>query len=81
MPDPIRILIVADGEDALRLHKRVGCAARALHVALNIEEQRSDGRPARVFVESELLAEGLARTETLQDRLAQWLEEHGGTTA
>jgi len=72
MNQRLKLLISADGEDALRLYKRVGCAAHALHIDLEIDEKKSDGAP-RVFVNGALLIEGMQRTEMIQERLAQWL--------
>jgi len=69
MRPPLKVLIVAHGDDALRLYKRVGCAARALGVELEIEEQQSGGEVPRVFVNGSLLVEGLQRTEAIQERL------------
>jgi len=69
---PLHVVIVADGEVALRLYKRVGCAARALDVDLVIEEKRSYGETPRVFIEGTLLFEDLQRTEFIEARLADW---------
>ena len=41
MRPPLNVLIVADGHDALRLYKRVGCAARALGLELRITEKKA----------------------------------------
>lgn len=76
MPEPLTVLIIADGEDALRLRKRVGCVARALGIDLVIAESRSDGEP-RLFVNGALLIEGLPRTEVIQEQLAQWIAGQG----
>jgi hypothetical protein len=73
MRQPLRILILADGDDVLRLYKRVGCAARALGVELEIEEKQRGADVPRVFVNGSLLLEGLQRTEAIEARLAAWL--------
>jgi hypothetical protein len=73
MAEPLTVLIAADGEDALRLRKRLGCAARALGVELDIEEKQRGGDVPRVSVNGSLLVEGLQRTEAIQERLGQWL--------
>ena len=73
MSAPVRVSIIADGEDALRLHKRVGCAARALGIALTIASQRANGDEPRVLIDGQLLVEGLPRTEDIEQRLGDWL--------
>jgi hypothetical protein len=73
MRPPLNVLIVADGDDALRLYKRVGCAARALGLELHIAEEKSGAGKPRVLINDELLVEGLPRTETIQEQLARWL--------
>jgi len=73
MAEQLTVIIAADGEDALRLHKRVGCAARALGVELDIEERKSGGDKPRVLINDELLVEGLQRTEAVQEHPARWL--------
>ena len=70
---PLNVVIIADGEDALRLHKRVSCAARAHGIALTIESQRANGDEPRVLIDDSVLAEGLPRTEDIEQRLAEWL--------
>lgn len=65
--------IIADGEDALRLSKRVICAARALGIELTIETQRGDGATPRVVIDGSLLTEGLPRTEDIEQRLRKAL--------
>ena len=66
-------MIIADGEDALRLHKRVGCAASALGIELAIESQRANGDEPRVLIDDSVLVEGLPRTEDIEQRFADWL--------
>jgi hypothetical protein len=73
MRPPLKVLIVADGDDARRLVKRVGCAARALDVDVSIEEKHSGGDAPHVFVNGSLFIEGLQRTEAIQENLAQCL--------
>ena len=68
----LRVVIKAAGEDALRLYKRVSCAARALGVKIEIEECKCNADP-QVFVNGILLIEGLPRTEVIQQALAQRL--------
>jgi arsenate reductase len=57
----IAVLIVARGEDALRLRKRLSCAARALGIELAINERRGDGGIPHVLFDGGLLFEGLPR--------------------
>jgi len=45
MAEQLTVIIAADGEDALRLHKRVGCASRALGVEVDIEEKSGGDKP------------------------------------
>jgi len=66
-------VIIADGEVAMRLHKRVSCAARALGIELAIETQRGDGGIPRVLIDGQLLLEGLPRTEDIEQRFGDWL--------
>jgi len=77
MDRPVAVRIVAGGDDALRLYKRVRCAARALGIEVIIDEQRGGDSP-RLFVDSRLLLEGLQRTEAIEDALARWLAERKG---
>lgn len=73
MSAPVRVAIIADGEDELRLHKRISCAARALGIELAIETRRGDSGTPRILIDGRLLLEGLPRTEDIEQRLADWL--------
>ncbi|MBI1285932.1 MAG: thioredoxin family protein [Thiobacillus sp.] len=73
MSSTLTVRIVADGEDALRLHKRVSCAARALGVELTIESQISDSKTPRLLIDDSVLLEGLPRTEDIEQRLTAWI--------
>ena len=73
MSVPVRVAIIADGEDALRLYKRVSCAARALGIALTIESQRANGDEPHILIDDSVLVEGLLRTEDIEQRLGDWL--------
>jgi len=77
----IPVSIVARGDDALRLHKRLRCAARAVGVELAIEERRGDGDSARVLVDGELLLVGVPSTESIEARLVAWLAAGAGRGA
>lgn len=73
MAEPITVLIAADGEGALRLRRRVGCAARALAIDLEIAATPShSGRPRR-YVDDTPLAEDLPRTEAIEELLRRRL--------
>lgn len=66
------ITIIADGEDALRLHKRVRCAARGLGLEITVTEQRANGQAPEVWLNDDLLFTGLPRTEEIEQQLERW---------
>ena len=41
---PLNVVIIANGEDALRLQKRVRCAARGLGLEISVAEQRANAK-------------------------------------
>ena len=75
-PEPITVTIIADGEDALRLFRRVRCAARALHLDVIIEEHGSRGKPAQVKIANDPLFEGLQRIEDIEQFFKDWSASH-----
>lgn len=68
----IRLTLVGTGEPAIRLRKRLGCAARELGLRLDIAEVKQPetcgldfAQIPAVIAESEVLFSGLLRTEEI----------------
>lgn len=66
--------VIADGETAARLFKRLKCAARALGLDIVISERRAGGEVPRVVLNGALLFEGLPRTEEIEQMLIHRLK-------
>jgi len=69
---PLNVVILANGEDALRLHKRVRCAARGLGLEITVTEQRANGKAPEVWINDDMLFTGLPRTEEVEQQLERW---------
>lgn len=72
----IKLTLVGTGEPAIRLHKRLNCAARELGLRLDIAEVKQPeaygldfAQTPAVMVEDDLLFGGLLRTEDIVPRL------------
>lgn len=70
------LTIVGNGEPLLRLQKRLTCAAKGLHIKLNLEIRKDyeafaiayEQTPA-VFMDGVMVFSGLPRTEEIEDWL------------
>jgi hypothetical protein len=72
----IHLTIIGSGEPLLRLQKRLTCAAKGLHLKLNLEISKDheafaiayEQTPA-VFLDGEMAFSGLPRTEEIENWL------------
>lgn len=77
----VGLSLVGSGEGALRLEKRLRCAAAGLGLALNLEVRKDHeamgiplARTPAVLLEGQMVLGGLPRTEEIE----AWLRQLGG---
>ena len=66
---PLKLTLQGRGEDALRLEKRLRCAARATGIPIDLDWQAGGTLETGVFFEGKPIIEGLMRTEEIESVL------------
>ena len=63
---PLKLTLQGRGEDALRIEKRLRCAARATGIPIDLDWQAGGMLETGVFLEGKPVIEGLMRTEEIE---------------
>ena len=63
---PLKLTLLGRGEDALRMEKRLRCAARATGIPIDLDWQASGTLETGVFFEGKPVIEGLMQTEEIE---------------
>ena len=63
---PLKLTLLGRGEDALRMEKRLRCAARATGIPIDLDWQAGGTLETGVFFEGKPVIAGLMRTEEIE---------------